>query len=412
MRNRKFLTGLAMGAALSVSGAQAQVHDVPGQKFHLKVSDLPKPYATPAVMNQPSNVPRPEGAKPQVPAGFEVTMYADTKNARWLSVAPNGDVFLSQPRLGTILVLRDSKGTGKADQTFPYLTGLTRFQGVAVANGYVWYSDINGIYRVPYKDGDTVASAKPEKFTKADDLRPSGMHPSRNFAVDKDGSLYFDIGSHSNVSDFRPGAEIFKVDKEGNISPFASGLRNAVGVTIQPGTGTLYATVNERDGLGDKLPPDYFTSVKAGGFYGYPYSYAGKEPDPNWGPKDPGGKIASAITPDVLFPAHSAPIGLTFYTGKSFPKAYQQDAFVSLHGGWDSSEPTGYKIVRIPFVNGKPTGGYENFVTGFRVDQAKKGEPARIWGKPGGLAIAKDGALLFADDAGGPVWRVQYTGKK
>lgn len=385
--------------------------DLPGQKFHLRVSDLPKPYATLAVANTNLVIPRPNGKMPEVPPGFEVTLFADLKSSRWMTVAPNSDIFVSQPRLGNISILRDSKGTGHADQIFPFLTGLSRFQGVSLHGGYLYYSDTNAIWRVPYKDGDTIATAKPEKVTSTADLRPEGMHPSRNFAFGPDGTLYMSMGAHDNVTDFRPGAEIFRIDEKGELFTFASGIRNPVGITFQPGTGTMYATVNERDGLGDKLPPDYFTSVKPGGFYGYPYSYTGKNPDPNWGSHDPGGKIASAITPDVLFPAHSAPIGLTFYTGKSFPKDFQGDAFVSLHGSWDTSEPTGYKVVRIHFVDGKPDGGYENFVTGFRDDNGKPGEPAKAWGKPSGLAIAGDGALLIADDAGGPVWRVQYKGK-
>jgi glucose/arabinose dehydrogenase len=399
---------LLLGVALA---APAMAADQPGQKFHLRVSDLPKPYDTVAVDDTNLVIPRPEGRIPQAPAGFEVSLFADLKNSRWMAVAPNGDVFVSQPRTGNIIILRDSKGSGHADQTFTYLTGLARFQGVAFNRGYFYYSDINAIWRVPYKDGDTAPGGKPEKVTAAANLRSEGMHPSRNFAFGPDGTLYMSMGSHDNVSDFRPGAEIFKVAANGELVTYASGIRNPVGLTFQPGTGTLYASVNERDGLGDKLPPDYFTSVKPGGFYGYPYSYTGKNPDPNWGSRDPGGKIASAIMPDVLFPAHSAPIGLTFYTGTSFPRDYQGDAFVSLHGSWDTSEPTGYKVVRIHFVNGKPDGGYENFVTGFRDDNGVKGEPARAWGKPSGLAIAKDGALLIADDTGGPIWRVQYKGK-
>jgi glucose/arabinose dehydrogenase len=350
---------------------------------------------------------------PKVPPGFEVNMFADLKISRWMTVAPNGDVFVSQPRSGTVMILRDSKGAGTADQFFTYMTGLSdpHFEGVAVQGGYFYYSNLLGIWRVPYKDGDTAASAKPQKLTSAPNLRLDGMHPSRNFTVAPDGTIYLCVGAYDNASDFRPGAEIFKIDSKGDMTTYASGLRNPVGVIIQPGTGTLYATVNERDGLGDKLPPDYFTSVRPGGFYGYPYSYAGKLPDPNWGPRDPGGKIASAITPDVLFPAHSAPIGLTFYTGTSFPKDYRGDVFVSLHGGWDSAEPTGNKVVRIHFVNGKPDGGYENFVTGFgNTGDGKPGQPAEMWAKPAGLAIAKDGALLIATDAAGPVWRVQYKG--
>ncbi|HKY17900.1 MAG TPA: PQQ-dependent sugar dehydrogenase, partial [Rhizomicrobium sp.] len=190
-----------------------------------------------------------------------------------------------------------------------------------------------------------------------------------------------------------------------------SGIRNPVGIAFQPGTNTLFVVANERDMLGDGLPPDYMTSVKPGGFYGYPYAYIGKNPDPVWGAKDPGGKVASTITPDVLFQAHSAPVGLVFYTGTSFPAEYKNDAFVALHGSWNAANPTGYKVVRVRFQNGKPVNGYENFVTGFWNGMGQPGQPAKVWGRPAGLAVAKDGSLLIADDVANVIWRVAYTGK-
>ncbi len=191
-----------------------------------------------------------------------------------------------------------------------------------------------------------------------------------------DGSLYLAMGSRDNISDFKPGAQVFKVDADGGMSEFAGGIRNPVGIAFAPGTNTLYVAANERDGLGDDLPPDYFTSVKPGGFYGYPYAYTGKNPDPVWGARDPGGRIASSITPDVLFHAHSAPVGLVFYTGSNFPAEYRGDAFVSLHGSWNAAGPTGYKVVRVHFAGGKPENAYENFATGFWDGMGRK-RPAR-----------------------------------
>jgi len=400
-----------VSAVLLAAGA-AFAADRPGQKFQISPTSLAKPYLTPAVGNSPDEIPRPAKAIPQVPKGFAVSIFADRlSNAREMAVAPNGDVFLSEPSSGKITLLRDSKSAGKADQRFTFISGLARPHGVALHNGYLYIGDTMGIWRVPYKDGQTAAGAKREKVTKAADLAPKNGHWSRNIAFGPDGALYLALGSRDNISAYKPGAQVFKVGPDGALNEFASGIRNPIGLAFQPGTNTLYTVSNERDGLGDALPPDYLTSVRAGGFYGYPYAYIGKNPDPVWGAKDPGGKVASTITPDVLFQAHSAPVGLAFYTGTSFPAEYRTDAFVSLHGSWNAGNPTGYKVVRVRFQNGKPVNGYENFATGFWNGLSKPGEPAQVWGRPAGLAVAKDGSLLIADDVANVVWRVAYTGK-
>ena len=404
------------GAALLVTGA-ALAADHPGQKFAISPANLAKPYATPGAGNESSAIPRPAGAMPEVPRGFQISVFADhLSSARWMAVAPNGDVFLAEPTEsgGKITILRDTDGNGKSDKTFTFLPSSAGFvypHGLAFHDGYLYVGDLRGIWRFPYTDGQTSAG-KPEKVTtKVADLRPKGNHVTRDIAFGSDGSLYLALGSRDNISDFKPGAQVFKINADGSMSEFASGIRNPVGIAFAPGTDTLYVTTNERDGLGDELPPDYFTSVKPGGFYGYPYAYIGKNPDPVWGAKDPGGKIASTITPDVLFHAHSAPTGLAFYTGSNFPAEYKNDAFVSLHGSWNAGNPTGYKVVRVHFVNGKPVNGYENFATGFWNGMGNTGEPAKVWGRPVGLAVAKDGSLLIADDVGNVVWRVTYTGK-
>jgi glucose/arabinose dehydrogenase len=401
-------------AAVLLAASASFAADQPGQKFQISPSNLAKPYATPAVGNQSTTIARPAGAMPEVPKGFAVSVFADKlSNARWMAVAPNGDVFLAEPTEagGKITVLRDSNGDGKADKNFTFLSsGFVYPHGLAFHDGYLYVGDLRGIWRFAYQDGQT-AAGKPEKVTsKVADLRPKGGHVTRNIAFAPDGGLYLALGSRDNISDFKPGAQVFKINADGSMSEFASGIRNPVGIAFPPGINTPVVVTNERDGLGDELPPDYLTTVKQGGFYGYPYAYIGKNPDPVWGVKDPA-KVASTITPDVLFHAHSAPTGLAFYTGANFPAEYRNDAFVSLHGSWNAGNPTGYKVVRVHFVNGKPLNGYENFATGFWNGMGNAGDPAKVWGRPVGLAVAKDGSLLIADDTANVVWRVAYTGK-
>lgn len=397
--------------AAALLAGTAFAADRPGQKFQVSPTGLAKPYATPGVGNSPDEVSRPANAQPEVPKGFAISVFADRlDNARWLEVAPNGDVFLSEPSSGKVTLLRDSKQTGRADQRFTFVNGLTRPHGLALRDGYLYVGDTQAVWRVPYKDGQTTANARPQRVTKAKDLAPSNGHWSRNIAFGPDGSLYLALGSRDNISDYKPGAQVFKIGADGGMSEFASGIRNPVGIAFQPGTNNLYVVTNERDGLGDALPPDYMTSVKPGGFYGYPYAYIGKNPDPVWGKRDPA-KVAASITPDVLFQAHSAPTGLVFYTGSNFPAEYRGNAFVALHGSWNAGNPTGYKVVRVRFQNGKPVNAYENFATGFWNGVAKTNEPAKVWGRPVGLAVAKDGSLLIADDVANVVWRVAYNGK-
>ncbi len=408
-------TGLFTLAVALLTATASIAADHPGQKFQILPSSLARPYATPAAGNQSDTVPRPAGAMPDVPQGFAVSIFAQNlTNARWMAVAPNGDVFLAEPSRegGKITVLRDSNGDGKADKTFTFLSsGFVYPHGLAFQGGYLYVGDLRGIWRFAYKDGQTVAGTAEKVTTKVDDLRPKGGHVTRDIAFGPDGSLYLAMGSRDNISDFKPGAQVFKVNADGSMSEFAGGIRNPVGIAFAPGTNTLYVATNERDGLGDDLPPDYFTSVKPGGFYGYPYAYIGRNPDPVWGARDPGGRIASSITPDVLFHAHSAPVGLAFYTGSNFPAEYRGDAFVSLHGSWNSGNPTGYKVVRVHFAGGKPENAYENFATGFWDGMGESGQPAKVWGRPAGLAVARDGSLLIADDVANVVWRVTYTGK-
>jgi len=405
---KRFATILLFALASSAAFAAAATGDRPGQHFLLKPSDLPKPYATPAVANKNEVIPRPAGVMPDAPQGFKVSIYASGLDfARFPAVAPNGDVFLSERLKNKITLLRDTKNSGSADQRFTFAEGLHNPSGVAVHDGYVYISDQIAIWRTPYVAGATKAG-KLERVTTDPDLRNSGMHGTRNFAIAPDGSMFVEMGSHDNVSEYQPGAKIFQI-KDGKLVDYASGIRNPVGIAFNPGTSDLFVAVNERDGLGDNLPPDYFTYVKPGAFYGYPWSYTGKMPDPDIGSKRPD-MVAKALTPDVLFPAHSAPTGLAFYTGDNFPAEYKGDAFVSLHGSWNTSQPHGYKVVRIRMKNGRPVGGYENFLTGFWDGKSKN--PPKVWGRPVGLAVAKDGSLLVADDVGQTLWKITYTGKK
>jgi len=240
-------------------------------------------------------------------------------------------------------------------------------------------------------------------------LRPLGYHSTREIVFDSKGRLFLAMGARGDAleDDPPPDAAIQEVTPAGTFVTFASGMRNAVGVAFYPGTDEMWAVVNERDTLGAALPPDYLAHVSQGDFFGWPYAYAGPHPDPTFGAKNPE-MVAKAKTPEILFSAHSAPLGLAFYDGSNFPADYKGDAFVSLHGPGAYNKPDGFKVVRVRFAGGNPVGGYEDFVTGF--SDGKLPVPS-AWGTPAGLAIAKDGSLLIADDLGRTVWRVVYTGK-
>ena len=399
---------LALAAIVLLSAAPALAADQPGQKFDIQVKDLPKPFATPAAANSSSVVPRPAGVLPAVPPGFKIEVYAaGFVNPRWMVVAPNGDVFLAEPAAGRVDLLHESGGK-VAVGTFA--AGFSRPHGLAMGQGALYVSDDKAVWRLGYTDG-AMKAGKKDRVTTAPDLSPGGYHWTRDLAIDSKGTIYIGIGSSNNVAPDAPiRASVQTVAPDGSLKPFATGTRNPVGLAFYPGTDDLFVTVNERDGYGDEMVPDYLTHVQPGGFYGWPYAWLGDHPDPDWGAKRPD-LVAKAIAPDLLFHAHSAPLGLVFYEGAQFPASYKGDAFVALHGSWNSGAPTGYKVVRVPFKNGRPSGGYENFVTGFWNGADKPGNPAHVWGRPAGLAVAKDGSLLIADDAGKVVWRVRYEGK-
>jgi glucose/arabinose dehydrogenase len=396
---------VALALFLTATGASAADH--PGQKFNIAVGSLPRPYATPGVANESVAIARPDGALPEVPPGFKAEIYASGfSNPRWMAVAPNGDVFLAEPGPGRIDLLHAVDGQVTITT---FADGFRTPHGLALTKDALLVGDLQAVWRVPFDAA--MKAGKRERLTKVADLSPRGNHVTRDLAIDSKGTIYIGIGSASNVGEDPPTrATVQIIGPDGMLKPYATGLRNPVGLAFYPGTDDLFVTVNERDGYGDALVPDYLTHLQPGGFYGWPYAYLGPHPDPDYGSKRPD-LVAKAILPDLLFQAHSAPLGLVFYEGAQFPSAYKGDAFVALHGSWNAGASTGYKVVRVPFRNGRPAGGYENFATGFWRGADKPGSPAHVWGRPAGLAVAKDGSLLIADDAGKVVWRVSYIGK-
>lgn len=393
---------------LFLASTTARATDVPGQGFAILPTSLAKPFATPAVDNTSEIVPRPPGVVPKAPAGFTVSLFAaHTPHARWMTVAPNGDVFLAESDAGKVVVLRPSADGTHARKVSTFATGFERPHGLAIHDGSLYVADVKAIWKLPYSDGSL--AAKGEREHVADTTPKGGVgHFTRDIVFDTHGNLFLTIGSRDNLAENPlPYASVQKAGAGGRLTTFASGLRNPVGIAFYPGTDDLYVTVNERDGLGDDLPPDYLTRIRPGDFFGWPYAYTGPHPDPQFGTKRPD-LVTRTKTPDVLFHAHSAPLGLVFYEGAQFPAKYRGDAFVALHGSWNSAHPTGYKVVRVHFANGRPENRYENFITGWWDGSTS---PARVWGRPVGLAVAKDGSLLIADDAGNAIWRVTYAAK-
>ena len=392
--------------------------DAPGVEHKITIEDLPPDYATPSVYNGPKVVARPKGAKLNVPNGFKVTLFASgLETPRYLLAAPNGDIFVAESYAGRIRVLRDADGDGRPEVNQTFASGLRQPFGLAFyppgpSPEYLYVANTNGIVRFPYRDGDLKARSRPMQVA---DLSSGGRltgggHWTRDIAFSKDGSrLFASIGSKSNVEDEttapeeRDRARILQFTPDGsNRKVYAWGLRNAVGIAIHPETGELWASVNERDGLGDDLVPDYITRVREGGFYGWPWYYLGKHQDP----RHPGARPDLAdkvLLPDVLVQAHSAPLQMIFYEGDQFPDDYRGDAFVALHGSWNRAKRTGYKVVRVPLDHGRPNGMYEDFLTGFVTPKGN------VWGRPVGLAVMKDGSLLVSEDANDSIWRITYN---
>jgi glucose/arabinose dehydrogenase len=399
--------------ALAVCGtiAAGPVHGAdraPGARIEVRADDLPQPYATESTTNPSRIIPAPEGVAPKLPPGFRVGVFASgLTDARWLAVADNGDVFLAEPSAGRITLLRDSNGDGKANMVQTFAEGFDRPHGIAFRPGYLYVADTERVWRLKYELGQTKAAGKPEPVTAPKALGDGNGHWTRNIVFSPDGTrFYVTVGSRANIDEERaPRATVQEFAADGGaLGTYASGLRNPVGIAFYPGTSDLYVAVNERDTLGDGLVPDYLTRLKPGGFYGWPYFYLGQHPQPGFADKRPE-LAATAIPPDLLFESHSAPLGLVFYGRDNFPQEYRGNAFVALHGSWNSKHPRGYMVARVPFKDGRPQGYYEAFMTGFWLAGENRAE---VWGRPAGLAIAGDGSLLVADDVGEKIWRVRY----
>ena len=389
--------------------ARAQFADqTPGQRFQIDPGRLPKPYATDSAGNIPELVTRPDNSDFHLPPGFSVNEFAGgLADARWLALAPNGDVFLTIPDQGKVVLLRDGDGDGKAELVTDFANGFDRPHGLAFHDGYLYVADVNRVWRIAWQAGDTKARARPEPVTLGGVFGdPEGAHWTRNLVFSPDGQRFtVTVGSASNIGKEPPVRATLQSFAANGMDQktLASGLRNPVGIAYRPGSDDLYAVVSERDGMGDGLVPDFLTRIQPGGFYGWPYAYIGQHVQPDMPSRSE--LVAKAIVPDLLFQAHSTPLGLAFYDGSMFPPEYRGDAFVALHGSWNSSTPTGYKIVRVPFRDGKPAGYYENFLTGFWIAGQKL---AQVRGRPVDIVVAKDGSLLVSDDASGSVWRISY----
>jgi glucose/arabinose dehydrogenase len=394
--------------------------DAPGVRRRITIEDLAKPFDTPSANNFPRVARRPAGAMPKAPEGFSVSEFATRlQNPRKIVTAPNGDIFVAESMPGRIKVLRDADGDGKAEVNEVFATRLTLPFGIAFYPAgpnptHVYVGNTNSVVRFAYQNGDTKARGPAETLVKnipsGREQVGGGGHWTRDLEFSKDGkTLLVSVGSRSNVSDDKSEtrrADILAFDPDGkNERIFATGIRNAVGLAIHPETGQLWASVNERDLLGDHLVPDYVTHVEEGGFYGWPWYYIGANQDPRHEGKHPELKD-KVIVPDVLVQSHSASLCMTFYTGGQFPKDYRLDAFAAEHGSWNRARRTGYKVIRIPMKDGKATGDYEDFLVGFVTPEGN------VWGRPVGVTVAKDGALLVTDDGSGIVWRVVYAGEK
>ncbi|WP_247232125.1 sorbosone dehydrogenase family protein [Telluribacter sp. SYSU D00476] len=374
---------------------------------------LPAPYATESVTNESKLVGWSDGEAPKAPAGFVVTKFADNlKNPRWSYVAPNGDIFVVESddkgkSANRITLLRDQNKDGKPDLRQVFIEDLSQPFGMLVLNNYFYVANTDGITRYPYKPGQTKLEGKGQKIMEL----PAGgynHHWTRNIIASPDGTkIYVSVGSASNVGEYGMDEEkrracILQINLDGsNEKIYASGLRNPVGMDWAPGTNVLWTSVNERDELGDDLVPDYLTSVKEGGFYGWPYSYFGKHVDPRRKGERPD-LVAKAIVPEVPLGSHTSSLGLAFYDKDKFPAKYRNGAFIGQHGSWNRSELSGYKVLFVPFKNGKPSGKPEDFLTGFVEDL----EEDRVHGRPAGVTVLPDGSLLVNDDKGNTLWRV------
>jgi glucose/arabinose dehydrogenase len=392
----------------------------PGVRRKITVADLPEPYATKGVDNGANMVKRPEGAWPQAPAGFKVTLYADGLNQpRLIRTAPNGDLFVAVSYSNEILVYRGVGRDGKYKQVEKFADGLSQPFGIAFYPAgpnpkWVYIGDTDAVVRFPYQNGDMKARGPAEKLADlpgGGKLRGGG-HWTRDVVFSQDGTkMFVSVGSHSNAddTDTHPEefhrADVLEFTPEGQfVKVYAYGIRNCVGEAIHPVTGELWCSTNERDMLGDNLVPDYITHIQEDGFYGWPWWYMGPHQDPRLEGKHPELK-AKVITPDVLLQPHFASLEMTFYEGSQLPAEYKGDAFAAEHGSWNKANRAGYEVIRVPMHDNKATGEYEDFLTGFTTADG------HVWGRPVGVTVGQDGSLFVTDDGSGSIWHVSYTRK-
>jgi glucose/arabinose dehydrogenase len=396
------------------------LHESPGTRRHLTVADLPAPAPDQSVDNGPNVVPRPANAWPIAPKGFKVDLYTtDLDNPRLLRVAPDGDLFLAESGSGKIRVFRGVGSDGKPQQSSVFAEGLRAPFGIAFFPSgpnpqWVYVGDTDEIVRFPYENGDLKARGPQENLAELPGggrLRGGG-HWTRDLIFSKDGTkLLASVGSHSNVddSDIHPEefhrADVLEFTPEGKfLKVYAWGLRNCVGEAINPETGELWCSTNERDALGNNLVPDYVTHVQEGGFYGWPWYYMGGHQDPRHPGKHPELK-SKVITPDILVNPHFASLEMFFYEGSQFPAEFEGDGFACEHGSWNRAQRSGYEVIRLPMHEGIATGEYEDFLTGFVTPDGQ------VWGRPVGVAMANDGSLFVSDDGSRSIWHVSYVGR-
>jgi glucose/arabinose dehydrogenase len=395
----------------------------PGATHLITARDLPPPHATRSADNGPKMVARPNDAWPQAPAGFKVELYASgLSNPRLIRAAPNGDLFVAESAIGEVRTFRGVAADGSAVMTERFAAGLNKPFGLAFypPTGdpqWLYVGNTDSVVRFPYRSGDVKARGAAETVVAelpGGGLLRGGGHWTRDLGFSRDGkTLYVSVGSHSNVDDpdDHPAefhrADILAFDPDGkNLRVFAWGIRNAVGIAVHPKSGELWASVNERDLLGDNLVPDYITHVEPGGFYGWPWFYIGGHQDPRHAGKHPE-LAARVVVPDVLLQPHDASLEMLFYDGAQFPGDYQGDIFAAEHGSWNRKVRSGYEVVRVPMHgSSRAGGGFEDFLTGFVTASGD------VWGRPVGVAVAKDGALMVTDDGSKSIWRVSYVGKK
>jgi len=387
------------------------------QPIEIALADLPQPFATNSASQSPQVVAVPSNPTLRVPPGFEVNVFADQLDSpRWLALTPSGDVLVTETRQNRIRLLRDSNGDGVADVKKTFASsqnGLNIPFGMAFAGNSFFLGNTDAVLRFPYAQGQEQLTEVGEKIA---DLPGGGynQHWTRNVVVSPDGQkLYASVGSRSNVDEEPlPRASVQVMNLDGSSQEtFAYGLRNPVGLDFHPITSELYTTVNERDGIGDDLVPDFLTRIRQGEFYGWPYAYLAPtliEPrQQNNGQSKRPDLVAQTQTPDVLFQAHSAALGLQFYDGQTFPEKYRNGAFVAFRGSWNRNQGTGYKVVFVPFqADGRPQGYYEDFLTGFLLDPSIP----TTWGRPVGLLVLPDGSLLLTEEANNRIYRIQYRG--